>query len=98
MMHDELNRLRLKYQSPSIKIIGINHADKKDAATVAFYKRRSSLYDIVFSNQAMKDKLAVSVYPTVLILDGSFKVIEVIEGYSDQNVEKIENYIKNATK
>jgi peroxiredoxin len=94
MLHDELNKLHEKYHSSQVKIIGINHSDKNDKSSKDFYKKKKPLYDVVFSNDVLKKRYKIPAYPTVFILNNKFQIIDIIEGYSEDHVLRIENHIK----
>ncbi len=94
--HDELNRLHEKYDTPAIKIIGINHLDKNNAVTRDFYQKKKSGYPIVYSDNQLKEKYPINSYPMLLILNNKMEIVEVIEGYSEKNVGIVEKYIRKA--
>jgi hypothetical protein len=75
-------------------IVGINNLDKNNEPVKDFYRKKKPLYDVVFSDPALMEWNKVNGYPTVFILNSKFEIIDIIEGFSSENVAKIEGYIE----
>ena len=87
----ELNELVKKYDTDELKFIA--PAVLTDMETVNhFLTRNDFLYDIVLVDA---DDYVISSYPTHIIIDKNHKVKDIITGYSEDNLRKLEKAIND---
>ena len=69
-----LKQLQAKYGSDKFQLISINAYDKKQEIDF-FYKREKPNYKILYNGAAFAKSLGIYGYPTVVLIDGTGKVL-----------------------
>ncbi len=87
----ELNELVQKYKNHKVSFIAPAVNTDKDMLVDKFLTKHPFLYDIVIIEG---DNYSISTFPTHIIINQKNEVIDIIEGYSKANTEKLENTIR----
>lgn len=87
----ELNKLVEKYNSENLKFIAPAITTSKVTLKNSFLPIHPFLYDIVLING---DDYVISSYPTHVIINQNQEVVEIITGYSEENIKRLEQTIK----
>lgn len=89
----ELNALSDKFKGKTFRLLGINPYDEKELVRKFMDKRGPLIYDVLFNGDTVRQQYGVSVFPTVILLDKTGKVIyagpfrrDVIEGLIKENL------------
>ncbi|MFB9052706.1 TlpA family protein disulfide reductase [Formosa undariae] len=88
----ELNKLVEKFNSEDIKFIAPAITTTKELLKNSFLPKHPFLYDIVVIDG---DDYVISSYPTHVIINQNQEVIEIITGYSEDNIKKLEQIINH---
>jgi thiol-disulfide isomerase/thioredoxin len=86
----ELNELVKKYNTNELKFIAPAVLTDKETLINHFLPRNDFLYDIVLVDA---DDYVISSYPTHIIIDKNHEVKNIITGYSEDNMQKLEKAI-----
>lgn len=87
----ELNELVEKFKNENVRFIAPAVNTNKEMLINKFLTKHPFLYDIVIIEG---DDYSVTTFPTHIIINHNNEVIEIIEGYSKANTEKLENTIR----
>lgn len=88
----ELNKLTEKYDAENVKFIAPAVLTDREMLINQFLPQKTFLYDIVIVNA---DDFVISSYPTHVIINQNHEVIEIITGYSEENIQKLEKVIND---
>lgn len=86
----ELNKLTKKYNNENLKFIAPAISTSKEILKNSFLPKHPFSYDIVLING---DDYVISSYPTHVIINQNLEVVEIITGYSEENIKKLEQTI-----
>jgi len=86
----ELNKLVEKYNNEDLKFIAPAITTTKEILKNSFLPKHPFLYDIVLING---DDYVISSYPTHVIINQNQQVVEIITGYSEENIKRLEQTI-----
>jgi thiol-disulfide isomerase/thioredoxin len=86
----ELNKLTEKYDAENVKFIAPAVLTDREMLINQFLSQKPFLYDIVIVNA---DDFVISSYPTHVIINQNHEVKEIITGYSEENIQKLEQVI-----
>ena len=87
----ELNELVKKFKNENVRFIAPSVNTKKDMLVNNFLTKHPFLYDIVIIEG---NDYSVTTFPTHIIINQENEVIDIIEGYSKANTEKLEYTIR----
>jgi len=90
----ELNNLVERMKDKEIVFIAPAINTTKEKITEYFLPKHPFKYQIVLINQ---DDYSITSFPTNIIIDKNLKVIEKLEGFSPENIRKIEQKINEIT-
>lgn len=88
----ELNKLVEKYDTENVKFIAPAALTDKEILINQFLLKKPFSYDIVIING---DDYVISSYPTHVIINQKHVVEEIITGYSEENIQKLEKVIND---
>lgn len=88
----ELNKLVEKYDTSNVKFIAPAALTDSGMLVNQFLPKKPFSYDIVIING---DDYVISSYPTHVIINQKHVVEEIITGYSEENIQKLEKVIND---
>ena len=86
----ELNKLVKKYNDKDLKFIAPAITTTKESLKNSFLPKHPFSYDIVLIDG---DDYVISSYPTHVIINQNQQVVEIITGYSEENIKRLEQTI-----
>ncbi|MUP47410.1 TlpA family protein disulfide reductase [Gramella sp. BOM4] len=89
----ELNELVKKFKSENVSFIAPAINTSSENLVNNFLPKNPFSYDIVLIDQ---DKYNITAFPTHIVINNQNVVVDIIEGYSKANVEKLKNTIQKA--
>lgn len=95
IMHDHLTKIQSEFGSEKVCITGINTIDENVSETREYYEKKSLSYDILFDDGTLKTAYELSAYPTLFLLDRDFKIIDILTGMSDDNIDIVRRFINS---
>jgi hypothetical protein len=91
---EKLNSLNIKYKNLGLKIYGINPIDPLSNSLKDFYSKKDVNYDILIGSNTITSTFSADTFPTIVILDSNHKIIKAWEGYSESNIDALENKLR----
>lgn len=82
----KMKELQKKY-GKQIEILSVNAYEKKEEIDF-FYQREKPAYTMLYNGEKLANSLGIYAYPTVVLLDRTGKIISVMEGVDQEQVEK----------
>lgn len=89
----ELNELVKKFKSENVSFIALAINTSSENLIKNFLPKNPFSYNIVLID---KDKYYINAFPTHVVINNQNVVVDIIEGYSKANVEKLKNTIQKA--
>lgn len=83
-----LKQLQAKYGGDKFQLISINAYDKKQEIDI-FYKHEKPNYKMLYNGSALAKSLGIYAYPTVILLDGTGKVLYSGNGFDHAKIETL---------
>ncbi len=98
LMHNKLIELREKFPESELQIIGIDPLDKELKVLLDYSEYKGINYPIALCDKELANAYKVSAFPSVFIIDKTFTIRNVYKGFTEENVEGIENSILQLSK